>query len=292
MKRAGVVGIVVAAHCVVIGSVVLMQGCGTTPKAVEPQSSQVVMPPALPPVTPPVVVPEKIEPVTPVAPVAPVSKTYTVKAGDSLSSIAKRCNVTTRDVMKLNSITNANKIRVGQKLTLPGYVDLTSEAATPAHAKKAGAAKKTAKGAPAKAGAGEYVVKAGDSLAKIAHRNGTTVAALKQANNLTSDSLKVGQKLVLSGKAAKAPTGEAPVAPGEKAPAVEPAPAPAPGEGVAPAPVEPKANEVMHVVEPNQDLNSIAMMYGVRVEDMMRVNNLATPDVKVGQTLKIPPPVE
>ena len=48
----------------------------------------------------------------------------------------------------------------------------------------------------------------------------------------------------------------------------------------------------MHVVEPNQDLNSIAMMYGVRVEDMMRVNNLATPDVKVGQTLKIPPPVE
>ena len=285
MKRAGVIGIVVAVHCVVIGSVVLIQGCGTTPKPVEPATPQVVMPPSLPPVVPPVVIPEKPLPVVP--PVAPVSKTYTVKAGDNLSSIAKRLNVTTRDLMRLNSLTNANKIRVGQKLTVPGYTDVNAPA--PAHPKKAATAKKGSKGAPVKAGEGEYVVKAGDSLAKIAHKNGTTVAALKQANNLTSDKLKVGQKLTLSGKAA---VGEKPAASGEK-PALEAPVTPAPVEGaVAPAPVEPKANEVMHVVEPNQDLNSIAMMYGVRVEDMMRLNNLATPDVKVGQTLKIPPPVE
>ncbi len=283
MKKAGVIGIVVAVHCVVIGSVVLIQGCGTTPKTVEPSTSQVVMPPPVPPAPPPVVVPEKMAPVTP--PVSPVSKTYTVKAGDSLSSIAKRLNVSTRDIMKLNSITNANKIRVGQKLELPGYVDLT--APVPAHSKKVATAKKGSKGVPVKAGEGEYVVKAGDSLVKIAHKNGTTVAALKKANSLTSDKIKVGQKLVLSGKAA---AGEKPTAPTEK-PAVE-APVAPPEAAVTPAPVEPKANEVMHVVEPNQDLNSIAMMYGVRVEDMMRLNNLATPDVKVGQTLKIPPPVE
>ena len=291
MKRAGVVGIVVAAHCVVIGSVVLIQGCGTTPKTVEPQTSQVVMPPSMPPAPPPVVVPaEKLPPVVlpvVVPPVAPVSKTYTVKAGDSLSSIAKHLNVTTRDLVKLNSIANANKIHVGQKLSVPGYVDLNAPA--PAHAKKAAApGKKAAKGAPVKAGEGEYVVKAGDSLAKIAHKNGTTIAALKQANNLTSDKLKVGQKLVLSGKA---PAGETPVAPADKGPAVEQPVTPVEG-GTPPPVVEPKANEVVHVVEPNQDLSSIAMMYGVRVEDMLRLNNLASPDVKVGQTLKIPPPVE
>ena len=37
---------------------------------------------------------------------------------------------------------------------------------------------------------------------------------------------------------------------------------------------------------------SIAMMYGVRAEEIIRLNNLSSPDVKVGQTLKIPPPLE
>jgi LysM repeat protein len=56
--------------------------------------------------------------------------------------------------------------------------------------------------------------------------------------------------------------------------------------------IPPKSNDVLHVVELNQDLNSIAMMYGVRAEEVMTLNNLTSPDVKPGQTLKIPPPVE
>ena len=59
-----------------------------------------------------------------------------------------------------------------------------------------------------------------------------------------------------------------------------------------PAAMAPKSNEVLHVVEPNQDLGSIAMMYGVRAEEVLKLNNLTSPDVKVGQTLKIPPPAE
>jgi len=39
-------------------------------------------------------------------------------------------------------------------------------------------------------------VKSGDNLSKLAAANGTTVAALRQANNLTSDRIRVGQKLV------------------------------------------------------------------------------------------------
>ena len=46
--------------------------------------------------------------------------------------------------------------------------------------------------------AGEiYVVKSGDSLSRIAHAHGTTVKALKTANHLKSDRIKVGQKLKL-----------------------------------------------------------------------------------------------
>jgi LysM repeat protein len=51
-----------------------------------------------------------------------------------------------------------------------------------------------------------YVVKAHDSLAKIAHRNHVTLAAMRQTNNLTSDLLHVGQKLMIpatTGTAAK-----------------------------------------------------------------------------------------
>jgi LysM repeat protein len=266
--------------------VALLQGCGTTPKPTEPPAPQVVMPPPTEPVVlPPVVMPPPVKAEAPVQ----LTKTYTVKSGDSLSMIAKRFNVSTRDLMKMNKIASANKIRVGQKLTLPGYVNLN--AAAPVRSKKAVVAKKPAhKSAKAVAGAGEYLVKSGDSLGLIAQRTGTTVAALKQANSLASDKLQINQKLVIpkGGAAPVAPVVATDVA-AEGVPAVVPEVAPAPES----APLsEPKANEVLHVVEPNQDLNSIAMMYGVRVEDMMRLNNLATPDVKVGQTLKIPPPVE
>jgi len=46
----------------------------------------------------------------------------------------------------------------------------------------------------------EYTVQKGDTLTSIARNSGVTVAELRKANNLTSDSLKVGQKLVIPSK--------------------------------------------------------------------------------------------
>ena len=43
----------------------------------------------------------------------------------------------------------------------------------------------------------EYIVQKGESLTSIAKNHGVTVADLRKANNLTSDALKVGQKLVI-----------------------------------------------------------------------------------------------
>lgn len=42
---------------------------------------------------------------------------------------------------------------------------------------------------------GEYRVKAGDSLEKIAKENGTTIEAIKRENNLTKNTIYPGQKL-------------------------------------------------------------------------------------------------
>jgi LysM repeat protein len=46
-------------------------------------------------------------------------KTYTVKSGDTLTGIASRFGTTSKILMDLNSITNANLIKIGQILKLP-----------------------------------------------------------------------------------------------------------------------------------------------------------------------------
>ena len=54
----------------------------------------------------------------PVVP-APQPKSYTIAAGDSLSSIAAKFKTTVAILMQLNSLTNANRISIGQVLQLP-----------------------------------------------------------------------------------------------------------------------------------------------------------------------------
>ena len=276
MKKARIIGSVV-----VVGGLMFSAGCGTTRVQEEPVGP-VVMPPTTEVVAPVEVKEEpKVEAVV-------ESKAYVVKPGDNLGSIAKRFKVSTRDIIKLNTITNPNKIRVGQKLKLPGTVTLSAADVAPAPVTKSAhrkTAKAAVKSAPVTASGDVYVVKSGDMLGSIAVAHKTTSKAIKQLNALSSDRLQVGQKL-------KLPKGA--VAPAETAAPVD---AMTPDEMAAPvAPavdvLPPKSNDVLHVVELNQDLNSIAMMYGVRAEEVMTLNNLSSPDVKAGQTLKIPPPIE
>jgi LysM repeat protein len=114
------------------------------------------------------------------------AKTYTVKSGDSLSTIASRYGTTYKALQKLNNLSSTN-IYVGQTLKL------SSSAKTVTTPTKKDATKKTTKDV--------YAVKSGDSLSVIASRYNTTVAKLMQANNLSSDNIYVGQKLAISGKA-------------------------------------------------------------------------------------------
>ena len=46
-------------------------------------------------------------------------KTYTVKAGDTLAQIGAEVGVPYQDIMKLNNITDASKIEIGQVLKIP-----------------------------------------------------------------------------------------------------------------------------------------------------------------------------
>ena len=131
MKTAVVGGMIVGAHCVVIGSVILMGGCGRTTSVAGPQQPVAEMPRVVMPPEEPVLTPMRVtkpgdmgEVAANTAVLTVETKKYTVKNGDMLSSIAQKHGVSLKDVMKLNKLTNPNKIKVGQELELPAHAKL------------------------------------------------------------------------------------------------------------------------------------------------------------------------
>jgi LysM repeat protein len=98
---------------------------------------------------------------------------YMVQRYDTLFSLALRFNTTVSAIVTLNGLPDANQIRVGQVLMIPGA-------------------------AAAAGGSAEYIVQPGDTLYSIASRYGTTVEAIRLANAIVNPWLiQVGQKLVI-----------------------------------------------------------------------------------------------
>jgi len=100
---------------------------------------------------------------------------YRVKRGDSLEKIAKRFKTSVRAIKRRNRL-SSDTIYPGQRLVIPV---------------KGGSSKRSSYRVKLKT----YVVKRGDTLAKIANRFGTTVRELKRINRLRSSRIFVGQRL-------------------------------------------------------------------------------------------------
>ena len=123
---------------------------------------------------------------------AGVATDYVVAHGDTYSSIAKNKKVTVKALTDANPGVEPTKLQIGQKLHIPAPTLAT-------------VAQPASNGAPATdANTGEplYTVKSGDTLIKIASDHKTTVRAIRTANNLRTDSIRVGQKLKLPMKMA------------------------------------------------------------------------------------------
>lgn len=155
--------------------------------------------------------------------VAPLgSNYYTVKSGDSLWSISRKFGVTVNDLKKVNNL-SSNLLNIGQNLIIPGKKNNTSS--------------------------NEYVVKKGDTLYGIANKYNVSVDNLKSYNNLSTDSLSIGQIIKIPDN---------------------------------------KVNSNEYVVKSGDSLYSISRKYGVDVDDLMSVNNLKSTVLSIGQVLKIP----
>lgn len=152
---------------------------------------------------------------------------YIVKKGDSLWSIASKNNTTVDNIKKLNNL-SSNNLSVGQVLKLS--YDAKNEDIKESNI---------------------YTVKKGDSLWLIANKYGTTVDELKSANNLKSNTLSIGQTLIIPEK-------------------------------------KENTNKISYVVKKGDSLWLIANKYDTTVEKIKSTNNLKGNTLSIGQVLVIP----
>lgn len=152
---------------------------------------------------------------------------YIVKKGDSLWSIASKNNTTVDNIKKLNNL-SSNNLSIGQVLKLS--YDAEKEDIKENNI---------------------YTVKEGDSLWLIANKYGTTVDELKSANNLKSNTLSIGQTLIIPEK-------------------------------------KENTNKISYVVKKGDSLWLIANKYDTTVEKIKSTNNLKSNTLSIGQVLVIP----
>ena len=156
---------------------------------------------------------------------------YIVKNGDSLWSIASKNDTTVDNIKRLNNLTN-NTLQIGQILKLNN------------EEKEDNSKDKNI-----------YTVKKGDSLWLIANKNGVSVDDIKNANNLTSNTLQIGQILIIPDK-------------------------------------KTSTKEITYVVKKGDSLWLIANKYDTTVEKIKSANNLTNNTLQIGQILTIPSSTE
>ena len=105
------------------------------------------------------------------------SKIYTVKAGDTLSTIASRYGVSVVRLKRANRL-SGDSLRIGDRLEIPTQV-------TVSEAPKRVAQSRT------------HRVRSGESLYTIGKRYGVSVDRIKAANGLRRNTIRVGQELVI-----------------------------------------------------------------------------------------------
>lgn len=155
---------------------------------------------------------------------------YVVKKGDTLWSIARAYGLTVDKLKSLNNLTS-NNLTIGDSLIVKDSSENSDNSSSADNNKY-------------------YIVKKGDSLYSIARRNNMTVDELKSLNNLTSNILSIGQKLIISS--------------GSNVP-----------------------NNV-YVVKKGDTLWSIANNFNVSVNDLKNANNKSNNSLSIGEQLIIP----
>lgn len=159
-------------------------------------------------------------------------ETYTVQKGDTLYKIANLFGLSVADLKRFNNLTS-DTLQIGQVLNLSERPTTT----------------------------GDYTVQRGDTLYAIASKFGTTVNEIKRLNNLDSNTLYIGQRLIIPN-----------------------------ADNITPSPTPPSYDEDydIYIVQKGDSLWLIANNYGISVDELIAMNNLNNLTLQIGQELKVP----
>lgn len=166
---------------------------------------------------------------------------YKVRRGDNLYIIANKYNTSVNDIKNINSLTT-NNLGIGQIIKIPISTSIpinTNYYIT-------------------------YIVRRGDSLYSIANKYDMTVDELKSLNNLNSNSLNIGQELLVKNN--EYDNTEIKECYGDNY-------------------VE--ATYKTYTVKKGDNLYEIAKKFNTTVDNLKKLNNLNSNNLDIGQILKI-----
>ena len=216
--------------------------------------------------------------ITPVAPLSdggqtvpvagPSFETYTVKKGDNLWTIARRSNVSLNELYAANGLDTTSILSIGQQLQIP-VEGSTATVTAPSP--------DTYQPTSFNQGSTEYMVKRGDSLSKIANQFDTSVRAIKAANGLSSDLIRVGDKLVVPVSITSTGTSSAMTA--------------APSDSISSSSTAPSfsaSGARTHTVKSGEYPGKIASQYDMTTDELLALNGITDPrKLQVGKVLKV-----
>jgi membrane-bound lytic murein transglycosylase D len=181
---------------------------------------------------------------------------YVVQKGDNLGSIAKKHNVTVEEIKEWNNLSNV-KIQLGASLKIARKEGTTETAIASNEEKKSN----------------EYEVQKGDNLGNIAKKFDVSLSDLKQWNNLSDNTIAIGNTLVVAKDEFVSVKANPKVDSFKKKNTT--------------ASVS-KKKAVDYLVKKGDSLFSIAQKYpGVTISDIKKWNDIRKDEIKPGMKLKI-----
>ena len=151
---------------------------------------------------------------------------YTVQSGDNLYNIANQYGISVNDIIKENNL-GTTMLFIGQQLLIPS---IKEQEQNDVYNKNI------------------YIVQKGDSLYSIAKKFNISVNELKSINNLTTNMISIGQKLI----------------------------------------IPEQQDYEKYTVQSGDSLWKISRQYNVNIDDLIKLNNLVNNTLSIGQVLLIP----
>ncbi|MCP0887016.1 LysM peptidoglycan-binding domain-containing protein [Ligilactobacillus sp. WILCCON 0076] len=179
--------------------------------------------------------------------------TYTVKSGDSLWAIANKYGISVATLKSLNNL-SSNTIYVGQTLKVSSTSN-NNDNSDNNNSDNSNTSTTT------------YTVKSGDSLWAIANKYGISVATLKSLNNLSSNTIYIGQTLKVSSTSNNNDNSD--------------------NNSNNNNSDNSNTSTTTYTVKSGDSLWAIANKYGISVATLKSLNNLSSDIIYIGQSLKV-----